>query len=272
MNYGFIGCGNMSGAVIKGALAAGIFSPENVFITEKTPGLAAQKAAESGVLACAGYAEIIAKADVLFIGLKPDVFPGFFAEAAPVFRQSGKPIVSLAAGVSLEKIESLLFAEDKEKGSAFPLIRVMSNLNVALGQGVTATARNAAAPDAMYETVKGLFARLGAVFELEERLFPVFTALAGSGPAFALLFMESLAKGVHRLGMDKKTALEAAARVVLGSAMNCLDGGGAHPWEMIDRVCSPGGTTLEGIYALEKAGFAAAVTGAVESAAIKARG
>ncbi|MCL2351474.1 MAG: pyrroline-5-carboxylate reductase [Firmicutes bacterium] len=269
MKYGFIGCGNMSGAVIRGALAAGIFSREDVFVTEKTPELAARKAAEFGVTACAGYKDIAGSSDILFIGLKPDVIPGFFADAAPVLRQTGKTLVSLAAGVSLGKIEEML---DLRGGAAPPLIRVMSNLNVAIGQGVTAVAGNAAAAGGMYDRLKGLFEPLGAVFELEEKLFPVFTALAGSGPAFALLFIESLAKGAHRLGMGKKAALDAAARVVLGSAANYLAESGAHPWEMIDRVCSPGGTTVEGIYALEKGGFGAAVTAAVEAAAEKARG
>lgn len=266
MNYGFIGCGNMSGALIKGALNAGLISPEDVYVVEKTPEMTGKKAAEYGALACADYEEIIGRSDVLFIGLKPDVFPGFFADAAPIFRRISKPIVTLAAGVSLEKLETLL------DGAELPLIRVMSNLNVAIGQGVTAITRNKAAGDELYAQIKAIFAGLGAVFEMDEKLFPVFTALAGSGPAFALLFIESMAKGAHRLGMGKKDALEAAARVALGSAMNYLAGGGAHPWEMIDRVCSPGGTTIEGIYTLEKMGFPAAVAAAVEAAAVKAKG
>jgi pyrroline-5-carboxylate reductase len=104
--------------------------------------------------------------------------------------------------------------------------------------------------------------------ELDESLFGAFTAIAGCGPAFVYLFADSLARGAVKLGMGKKQALEIAAATIAGSA-NSLLRSNEHPWELIDRVCSPGGSTIEGISSLLSSNFEASVMGAVEASASK---
>lgn len=114
------------------------------------------------------------------------------------------------------------------------------------------------------EFVNRVFSACGKIVYVEEEQFPIFSAIAGCSPAFAYLYIDSLARAGVKHGMNKKTALEIAAQTVLGSAKLILESG-EHPWELIDQVCSPGGTTIEGVLSLQENGFETEITKAVDA-------
>jgi pyrroline-5-carboxylate reductase len=163
--------------------------------------------------------------------------------------------VSIAAGVTLAHLDGWL-------GPNVPVVRVMPNLNVQVREGMSAVAGNAVATDSQVAQVVELFSAVGQAIELPERLFPAFTAVAGSSPAWVLLFIEALARGGLAAGLTKAQARGAATQAVFGTAA-LLRGAGRHPWELIDQVSSPGGTTVAGLNTLEERGFSAAVVAAV---------
>jgi pyrroline-5-carboxylate reductase len=164
-------------------------------------------------------------------------------------------VVSIAAGVTSHHLDGWL-------GPNVPVVRVMPNINVTVGQGMAAVAGNSVATDSQIKSVVQLFAAVGKATVLEERLFPAFTAVAGSSPAWVFLFIDALARGGLAAGMTKQEAREAATQAVLGSAA-LLQQTGEHPWQLIDKVSSPGGTTVAGMNVLEDRGFSAAVVAAV---------
>jgi len=140
----------------------------------------------------------------------------------------------------------------------------MPNVNATVGEGCAAVAGNAAASREDVELVLGMFQAVGEAWELDESQFSAFTAIAGSAPAFAYLFVDSLARGAVKAGMPKALATSIAAQAVLGSARMVLESDSS-PWDLIDTVCSPGGTTVAGLLALEDRGFLSTVVHGVSS-------
>lgn len=172
-------------------------------------------------------------------------------------------MISIAAGKTLGFIEEAL-------GFSPALVRVMPNINAKVGAAMSAFCANQQVTQEQKKLVARLFCAIGQVKELDEAFFPLFGVIAGSAPAFAYLFIDSLARAAVKNGMQKQVALEIAAQTVLGSAKLILEGG-EHPWALIDQVCSPGGTTIEGIAALQDAGFEAGVRKSVDAALEKDR-
>ena len=172
-------------------------------------------------------------------------------------------MISIAAGKTLGFIEEVL-------GFSPALVRVMPNINAKVGAAMSAFCANQQETQEQKKLVARLFYAIGQVKELDEAFFPLFGVIAGSAPAFAYLFIDSLARAAVKNGMQKQVALEIAAQTVLGSAKLILEGG-EHPWALIDQVCSPGGTTIEGIAALQDAGFEAGVRKSVDAALEKDR-
>lgn len=146
----------------------------------------------------------------------------------------------------------------------------MPNINAKVGAAMSALCANQQVTQAQKELVARLFCAVGQVKELDESFFPLFGVIAGSAPAFAYLFIDSLARAAVKNGMQKQAALEIAAQTVLGSAKLILESG-EHPWVLIDQVCSPGGTTIEGIAALQETGFETGIRKAVDAALEKDR-
>jgi len=245
MKVGFIGTGVMAGAMLKSALAAGFLEAEEVLVYDKYPGAAAR----FGVEAADNAAELASRCDIVHLGVKPQDLPGVLSEAS----LNNQLIISIAAGVPLAKIASNRAA------------RLMPNINTTVGQGMTAYC---ATPDVLQEDLAWLKAYcecFGRAIQLEERHFSAFTALAGSAPAFVYLFIDELARAGVTAGLPKALALEIATQTVYGSAAQ-IGGSGLHPYELIDRVCSPGGTTIAGINALREHGFAHAISQAALAA------
>jgi pyrroline-5-carboxylate reductase len=188
--------------------------------------------------------------------------PAVLAEAKPSLRSS-QLVISIAAGITLRAIAQGL-------GESTRLVRVMPNTPCLVGASATGFAPGAGATPEDAALVGKLFGAVGVVHRVPEQLLDAVTGLSGSGPAFAYLFIEALADGGVKCGLPRGVALELAAQTVLGAAKMVLETG-QHPGALKDAVASPGGTTIAGLHALERAAFRAAAMDAVEAATQRAQ-
>ena len=255
ITVGFIGTGNMGAALARAAAKSG---GAQLLLANRTPEKARSLAGELGA-ETASNAQA-ARADYLFIGVKPQQLEELFAEIAPALGEK-TVIVSMAAGTSLERLAAL-------SGGRNPIVRILPNLPVSVGRGLTLLT---AAPDVAAEhkrAVRQLLAETGVVLETAEKQLEILGAVAGCGPAWAAMLVEALADGAVACGASRVQAYEAAEQMLLGTAALLLETG-EHPASLKDRVCSPGGSTICGVRALEKAGFRAACAEAVVAACEK---
>lgn len=259
MKVGFIGIGNMASAIIKGIIRNGHTSKQDIYVHNTTPEKLAHFTAETGTHACSSNKELVKKVDILVLAAKPTAFPAILAEIKTELAAHQPVIVSIAAGTTLQKLSELLTTSKDT-----PMIRVMPNLNSQIGAGMTAICGNNCTTPEQKTFVLNMFKAVGEAIELPEKDFSTFTALAGSSPAFVFLFIDSLARAAVKNGMSKETATKIAAQAVLGSGQLVLDSNET-PWNLIDQVSSPGGTTVEGVLALEDTGFIPSITKAVQA-------
>ncbi|MDD6145791.1 MAG: pyrroline-5-carboxylate reductase [Oscillospiraceae bacterium] len=255
---GFIGTGNMATAIIKGVLSAGTLKPEEIAVCDLNCEKAQALGKETGVKVVSCAADIAEKCDKVLLSVKPNVFPELLKELDPVLKKNQPLIISIAAGKTLAFIGSFLSFSGR-------IVRVMPNINAKVGAAVSAYCPGEGVSEEERRFVKTLCESFGTAIELEEKFFPIFGVIGGCSPAFAYMFIDSLARGAVKNGMPKAQALEVAAQAVLGSAKMILESG-EHPWTLVDQVCSPGGTTIEGVAALQEKAFESAVTSAVDAA------
>ncbi len=255
--YGFIGTGSMGGAVAKAAAKA--VGGGNLFLANRTPAKAEALAAELGGQACDNGTA--ARQDYIFLGVKPQMMAGMLLGIRPVLRErieKGETftLVTMAASLTIEKIREMA-------GVEAPTVRIMPNLPISIGKGVILYTASGAE-----KTLPGLLEALapaGMLLPVEERLIDAGSAVAGCGPAFACLFIEALADGGVACGLPRAQAQALALQMLAGTAELLLQTG-QHPAALKDAVCSPGGTTIAGVHALEKGGFRAAAFDAVKAA------
>lgn len=253
MKFGFIGAGNMAGAIIKGmTIGTHSYDGKDIYITSKTVTSAANLAELCGATALADAVQVAAASDVLVLAVKPHVLPTVLPALQAEIAAKKPLVISIAAGKTLDYLASLLPA-----GTA--IVRVMPNINAKIGASTSGFCANAFVTEEQKAIAKEMFATIGTVIAVEESQFGIFSALAGAAPAFAYLYMDALARAAVQAGMPKQQALEIAAATVAGSAEMVLTSG-EHPMALVDQVCSPGGTTIEGVLALQENGFASAVT------------
>ena len=264
MKYGFIGCGNMGGALIRAAAAA--VDPREIFISNRTAQKAELLAKETGVM-FSDNMSIAESCDYIFLGVKPQNM----AETISTVRDTLKArkddfvLVSMAAAVSIEDIRGMYCTpSDGSSGKDVAVIRIMPNLPVSVGEGVILMSSECVSEEQM-ECFKVLLSKAGLLIPVEEKLIDAGSAISGCGPAFAFMFIEALADGGVECGLPRKTAKTLAAQMLLGSAKQALSSG-LHPEELKDNVCSPGGSTIAGVHALEEKAFRSACAGAVLSA------
>lgn len=254
--FGFIGTGNMGSALAKAA--ARTLDPISIILSNRTMEKAKVLAEE---LNCR-YAstEFIARtSSYIFLGVKPQMMGELLKEIAPILAaRSGRfVLVSMAAGLTMADIRAMA-------GSDYPVIRIMPNTPVAVGEGVILYNTVDVTEEELEYFCHGLSAA-GTFDLLEEDLFDAGTAVAGCGPAFADLFVEALTAGGVANGLPKEKAQAYALRMMLGAARLALETG-KDPAELRKAVCSPGGATLAGIDAMEKQGFSAAAEAAIPAA------
>lgn len=259
---GFIGAGNMAGAIIRGILRSQAATPAEIAFYSPDP-TAAEFAAETGATLTASNSELVQGAEVVVLGVKPQVLPLVAAEIFDAVATSQPLVVSIAAGVSLEQLEAMFPVGTR-------IVRTMPNLAAQVGEAMTAVTGGSNATAADVAQVRELLNAVGRTVELPEKNFSAFVALAGSSPAFILTFVEALSRGGVLGGIPKAQATEIVLQAVLGTAKTAqaqaeMGTAGMSPAALIDAVCSPGGTTIAGLTAMEKAGFSSAVVQAFEA-------
>ncbi len=257
---GFIGSGNMASAIIKGIVGSGKINEEiSVFDinTEKAEALSQMY----GVKVCSSASKIARQCDKVVLSVKPNVFPSLLSKIGEDLKENDPLIISIAAGKTLDYISGLLHYDGR-------IVRVMPNINAKVGAAVSAYCGNERAGGSDLDFAKNLCESFGIAVNIEEKLFSIYSAIGGCSPAYAYMFIDSLARAAVKNGMTKAQALEVAAGTVLGSAKMILESD-EHPWALVDQVCSPGGTTIEGVSALQKGSFEALVGEAVEQAYLK---
>lgn len=261
MNLGFIGCGNMASAIIGGIVEKGIISGGDINAFDVYKPAAQKLGKEYGVNVLGSETEVIKSSDAVILAVKPNVLGAVLSKINIALDESDTLIISIAAGKDLKFMRSHLSHDNR-------IIRVMPNINAKVGAAMSAYSANEQATDEDKALCDKIFSGVGRVMELDEAHFPLFGVIAGCSPAFAYMFIDALARAGVQNGMKKDTALEIAAQAVLGSAEMILKSD-KHPYELIDMVCSPGGTTIEGVASLKEDGFENAVNNAVKKAVEK---
>ena len=256
MKIGFIGAGNMAGAIIRGMVSGG-FRGSDILVFDTDSAKMVALFEECGVTICSSGAEAAELADAVVLAVKPQVFPKVLPELSPALHRHRPLVISIAAGKTLEAIESML-------GSGLAVVRVMPNIAAEVGEAMSAYCGNSLVEEDDRSVVRLIFEAVGEVMELDEKLFSVFSAIAGCSPAFTLLYVDALAQAGVKYGLPKAAALKIASQAVLGTT-RLLQESGDHPRVLADQVCSPGGTTIEGVCALQREGFEAAVLAAVDA-------
>ena len=246
MKYGFIGCGNMGGALAR-ALAR---TTTDFYITDRS-GRGKALATELGC-AYTDVMTIATECDRIFLGVKPYLMEGVLAPLQEKLQEKKPTLITMAAGLTMEKIAA--FA-----GGPLPIIRIMPNTPTAVGKGITLYCANELTEPAVLESFLADMVHSGRLDPLAESLMDAGSALSGSGPAYVYLFIEALADGAVSCGIPRAQAMELAAGTLIGAAEMVL-ATGQHPGALKDAVCSPKGSTIAGIRALEARGFRSAVT------------
>ncbi|MBE5055988.1 pyrroline-5-carboxylate reductase [Pseudoflavonifractor sp. DSM 107456] len=251
----FLGTGNMGGALVRAACRS--VGAEEVILSNRTRAKAQALADETGCSVAEDNRVAAESARYLFLGVKPHMVRQLLEEIAPVLTR-GQVLVSMAAGLTTETLAS--WAPE-----GVPILRIMPNTPSAIGKGMTALCAALGVAEEHLAAVETILAGSGRIERLEERLMDAFSAVAGCGPAFVYPFLEAMADGGVLAGLPRKQAMVFAAQTMLGAAALVLESG-EHPGALKDAVCSPGGSTIEGVAALERHGFRGAVLDAVEAA------
>ena len=248
MKYGFIGCGNMGGAIAKA-------------LSKNCPDFAVSdrsgKAKELG-FPYLSAAEIAEQADRIFLAVKPQMMADVLENLKPVLQEKKPLLISMAAGLTIARIEEMA-------GGNLPVIRIMPNTPVAVGKGLTLYCANERVSPEILTDFLADMAASGILDPVEERLFDAAGTVSGCGPAYFYMFIEAMADGAVSCGVPRTQAMKYAAATMAGAAEMVLQTG-IHPGQLKDNVCSPGGSTIAGVKALEDGAFRATVMNCVQAA------
>lgn len=254
IKIGFIGCGNMGGAIAR---AISRISQTSLHISEPN----AEKAVTISKELCAEISNneaICETADFIFLAIKPGLFDAVLPPLKEhLEKNKGAVVVTMAAGVQIKKLESLI--------GDHPIIRIMPNTPAAIGLGMITWCKNALVTEESSKTFLHLMSNAGTLDEIGENMIDAASAVAGCGPAFVYMFIEALADGGVECGLSRDRAMLYAAKTLMGAAEMVIQTG-KHPGLLKDEVCSPGGSTIEGVHALEESAFRAASANAVVAA------
>ena len=252
---GFIGCGNMAKAMITSIIKAELVAPQSVFASDGYQPSLDDAKARLGINTTIDNKEVVKSSDVIFLAVKPNIYDAVMQEIAPLV--DGKLIVSIAPGKTLAYLENGLGKDTK-------ILRTMPNTPAMVGEGVTAICPNNNVTKEDQEVLETIIGTFGTVERIDEKLFDAVVAVSGSSPAYVFMFIEAMADAAVLQGMARDKAYRFAAQAVLGSAKMVLDTN-KHPGALKDMVCSPGGTTIEGVAVLEEKGMRSAVIQAMNA-------
>ena len=253
-----IGTGNMGEALISGLISSASSKPENIICSDVREATLKAIQKEYGVRTTSSNPDAVADSDSVIYAVKPQIMAAVLNETAEKLDMS-KLIISIAAGVPMEAIESFLNKELR-------LIRVMPNIAAAVKEAATAIAAGKHATEEDIKLAMTIFNSIGkTVFIPENYLMDAITGLSGSGPAYIFLIVEALADAGVKVGLSRQEALFLSAQTVLGAAKMLIETH-EHPGQLRDRVTSPGGTAIAGLATLEQGGLRTTLINAVEVA------
>ena len=257
MKIGFLGCGSMGGAIARAVSQV----TKDIVLTDRS-GRGKALADQLGV-AYGSAQEIARDCDWIFLAVKPQMREEALSPIRERLQEKKPLLVTMAAGLSMEKIETMA-------GGDLPVIRIMPNTPAMVGAGMTQYCCNSLVTEENERHFLSFMAHTGHVDKLEEGLIDAASALSGCGPAYMYLFLEGLADGAVACGIPRAKAYEYAAATMEGAAKLMLTAG-QHPGQLKDAVCSPGGSTIQGVRVLEEKGLRAAAMDCVIAAFEKSR-
>ena len=257
---GFIGGGNMGGALIKGVLKAGLLPPSSICVSDISEERLEFLAREFNIHTTRSNVDLVKNSDVIILAIKPQVMATVLEGIKDVIGDRHL-LVSIMAGVKLATISSVL-------GKEVPMIRVMPNTPALVLAGASAIACGAKATEEHRGLALSIFSAVGEVVEVEEKLLDAVTGLSGSGPAYILLVIEALTDGGVMAGLPRPVALKLAVQTTMGAAKLIAETG-MHSAVLKDQITSPGGTTIYGLEVLESGGARGLLMKAVQTATIR---
>lgn len=262
MKIGFIGMGNMGYAMLKGILQ--VFPKDNVIFTDVNRDRCKNVSEETGVEYVESNAECANKAKYVILAVKPQYYESVLKNIENIIRQE-HIVISIAPGITVDSLKSSLGFDKR-------IVRAMPNTPALLGCGMTGICYD----DKLFnfeekDIIDKIFSSFGRYKKVEERQMSAVTCVSGSSPAYVYMFIEALADGAVKYGIPRDMAYEMAAQAVMGSAKMVLETK-EHPAKLKDQVCSPGGTTIAGVSALEEFGFRNAIIKATDECYCKAEG
>lgn len=259
---GFIGCGNMARAIIRGMTDNKYTDKKNIIASAASKDTLDYIENTLKITSAASNKEVVEKADTVFLAVKPQILEKVIREIRDL-DLNGKTFVAMSPGKSLA-----WFGE--QFGKPVAVIRTAPNTPLMCGEGMTSICANALVAPARLNQVKEIFEEMGRTALIDEKLLDTAMALSGSSPAFVFMFIEALADGAVAEGMPRALAYEMAAQAVVGSGKMVLQSG-KNPSALKDDVASPAGTTIEGINVLEDAAFRSAVMSAIRECVAKSK-
>ena len=259
MKIGFIGIGNMGGSILKGYARSAASAGNKILIHDKTTenniemayALAGSGFTNQNLIICNDNKELAAESDLIVLGVKPNNVDDVLREIAPA---EGKLLISMAAGVSIEKLTRYLNEGAEGSGENAKIIRIMPNTPARVGMGMTSMSRNANVSDEDFALAKAIFDSVGIAEEVPEDMIDCVIGVSGSSPAYTYMYIEALAKAAVANGMEPDKARTFACQAVMGAAKMALESKESLEQLRIN-VCSPGGTTIEAVKKLQENGF-----------------
>lgn len=259
---GFIGTGNMANAMVRGLVSNFQDIHKNMYVSDKAIDKSKEMAALYNINLCRDNIAVVEEADIIILAVKPNIY-GLVLEEIRDYVTENHILVSIAAGISIDFIQEYFHHPMK-------IVRTMPNTPAFVGEAMTAVTVNNEVTQEELETVLNIFNSIGKADVIDEKLMDMIPAVSGSSPAYVYMFIEALADGAVLQGMAREKAYQYAAQAVMGAAKMVLESG-KHPGELKDQVCSPGGTTIEAVYTLEKNHFRGAIIEAMEACTAKAK-
>ena len=259
---GFIGAGNMGGAILGGILKSKMIDREHITASVKSDKSLERVKNDFNIYVTKDSKEVAKNSDIIVVGVKPNTYDEILEEIKNEI-DNEKIIVTIAAGKTIESVEKII-------GSNKKIIRTMPNTPALVGEGMTSISPNKNISDEELSLVKSLFDALGKSEIVDEKLIDAVIGASGSSPAYVFMFIEAMADAAVLSGMKREDAYKFASQSVLGAAKMVLETK-KHPGELKDMVCSPGGTTIEAVKVLEENNFRGTVIKAVEACVNKSK-
>lgn len=262
MRLGFVGTGNMAGAIIGGIIKKGIVKPEDVIGSDVFKEGREKVKAQYGIEVTADNKKVAEKADVLFLSVKPQFYANVISEIKELIDDQ-KLIITIAPGKTLSWLE-------EQFGKKVKIVRTMPNTPAMVGEGMTAACANEQVTEEEMKLALEILDSFGKTEVVPEHMIDAVVAVSGSSPAYVYMMIEAMADAAVAEGMPRAQAYKFAAQAVYGSAKMVLETG-KHPGELKDMVCSPAGTTIQAVRTLEEKGFRSALIEAMAVCADKSR-